>query len=156
MNSDLFDYKKAAEIVDAHSEKQHFIGGNGEDLIDLAEKRLRVSFPLSYKEFLGDFGGGSFGSSEIYGVIHDNFEESGVPDMVWRTQIERKNGLPCDLIVICDEGDGWIDCIRCSGETRGEVVGYYTPAPAEIQEYEVLYSGFGNFFLDAVKSQISD
>ena len=61
---------------------------------------LGLEFPPSYRRFVLDFGAGSFGASEVYGVIDSNFENSSVPDAVWCTLDVREFDLTLDLVVL--------------------------------------------------------
>lgn len=157
MQKELSDYEEASELVKKHPELQHFVGQKNESLIASAERALNCTFPASYRRFLSEYGAGSFGSSEIYGVISPDFYHSGIPDAVWCTLEERELGLPVNLIVIYNDGTGFLSCIDCSRDINGTcpVVGFYGGFPLESQPFEILFPNFGCFFLDIVHRAIS-
>jgi antitoxin YobK len=62
-----------------------FVGTQPATRVDAAERRLGMSFPEDYRQFLLELGTGNLGGHEIYGVFRDDFEDSGVPDVVWAT-----------------------------------------------------------------------
>ncbi|WP_077965869.1 SMI1/KNR4 family protein [Ensifer adhaerens] len=84
-----------------------FEGSKPETLVDKAEHALGLSFPPSYRKFLGELGCGDVNGLEIFGLIDDNFETSSIPNGIWLTLSERKNiKLDPKLIIIADSGDG--------------------------------------------------
>lgn len=157
MIKELIDYEKASGLVKQHPEMQHFVGPRDESLIASAENILTCTFPASYRRFLSEYGAGSFGASEIYGVIHEDFFNSAVPDAVWCTLDERELGLPENLIVIYNDGTGFLNCIDCSRGEQGDypVVGFYGGFPLEMQPFESLFPNFGSFFFDIVQLALS-
>lgn len=79
--------------------------GPREFLIGPAEEALGLSFPPSYRRFVGALGAGSIAGIELYGLINSDFENSGVPDVVWMTRRARREwGLPDTAIVIYFDG----------------------------------------------------
>jgi len=84
-----------------------FVGPRAERLIYLAEQRLGVVLPESYREFVRKLGAGNLGGQEIFGLIDENFSEAGVPDMVWVTLKARAEWrLPPKYMVINFDGMG--------------------------------------------------
>src|SRR5437764_12396518 len=80
------DYEEATELIAEHRVLADFVVPRDEALVGAAEEALSVQFPPSYRRFLREFGAGSFGGQEIYGVIDDaDFEHSSIPDAVWNT-----------------------------------------------------------------------
>jgi len=66
-----------------------------------------------------EHGAGSFGSSEVYGVVGTGFDESSVPDGIWYTLSERKeSNLPSTMVVIFNDGTGDLFCIDSAATDR--------------------------------------
>ena len=65
-------------------------GKQSEEIIVSAEKKIGYHFPPTYRNFLIKYGAGNIGSSEIYGVISRDFENSSIPDAVWYALKMRK------------------------------------------------------------------
>ncbi|WP_084187251.1 SMI1/KNR4 family protein [Andreprevotia chitinilytica] len=95
------DFEEIDRILEEHAD---FVDSSGEkplSLIDEAQRYLGVVFPPSYVEFLMRWGTLDFGPNEYYGVIDQDFDNSGVPDAVWFTMTERVGrGFPPHLIVV--------------------------------------------------------
>jgi antitoxin YobK len=156
MGKDLDEFNLANKLIEENKDYGYFAGEQTTELIEKAEKALNVVFPESYKQFLLQYGAGSFGSSEVYGVIKYDFVNSSVPDAVWLTMREREHGLVKDAVVIYSVGDGWQHCLLCNqSNEQNNIVSYYAPAPAELQKYETVFESFGEFLLEIVKSEIS-
>jgi SMI1-KNR4 cell-wall len=74
-----------------------------------AEQNLRVHFPPSYRQFLGDFGAGTIGYYEIFGLSET--EAPNEPPL-WRNVVKetmrsRKSGtIPVGFIVFTSDGQG--------------------------------------------------
>lgn len=152
------DYEEAVKIITKYPAKQSFVGPRPESLIQAAEKRLGLEFPPTYRRFLLEYGAGSFGSSEICGVIDYDFEHSSVPDAIWYTLIERNEArLPNELIVIYEVGDGELLCLDLGAKESGEapVVAYQPGLPPEKQSKEVIAKDFGEFLLQIVQREVS-
>ena len=107
-----FEMNKIYEML-ARGEGE-FNGEVSSSLIELAEQKLDLTFPPSYCAFLKKFGCGDLNGFEIYGIIDDDFENSSVPDAVWLTLQERKQGLQHQYIIISDSGDGGFYAIDTS------------------------------------------
>jgi len=143
----LRDYEEAREAIVAHPELADFAGPRDEKLVEAAERALGVRFPPSYRRFLLDFGAGSFDGHEIYGVLDDDFESSGVPDAVWVTRSLRdEDPIPADLIVFYATGDGEHLCVR-SGSVDTPVVAIW---PGSDEEPEVVAPDFGVWLKEIV------
>lgn len=154
----LESYKEAAKLIEQYPKVKDFVGHREESLIKAAEKKLGLKFPTTYRLFLAEYGAGNFGSSEIYGVIADNFEESSVPDAVWRTLVERREGdLPPNLIAIYDDGMGNLFCIDYNVQSKDEspIVAFYLGFPPAQQPREIIATDFGEFLLNLVQREIS-
>ena len=100
------DLERALEIVAARSDAD-FEGPKSEHLITEAERALGLRFPPTYRTFLARLGCGNIGGLEVFGLLHSDFEHSGIPDAVWVTCRRRVDaGLPQELILVEDVGDG--------------------------------------------------
>ena len=154
----LKDYEEAAGLMKEHPEMRSFVGPRDESLVRAAEETLGVELPATYRRFLLDYGAGSFGASEIYGVINDDFENSSVPDAVWRTLVERDEGeLPDNLVVIYEDGAGAAFCLDCADAPHGEspVVAFYVGFPPSQQPEEIIAEDFGAFLLQRVRRELT-
>lgn len=105
------DWLKAKEFMKNNPEDIDAVGEIDESLIIKAEAILNVKFPPSYRDFLKTFGTADWYGTEIYGLIDEDFVNSTIPDMVWKTAKMRKHGLPEHLIVIGDVGNGDLYCL---------------------------------------------
>jgi SMI1-KNR4 cell-wall len=108
------DYERAVALIDEHSESADFAGPRPRDLIDLAERALDLRFPPTYRRFLSEYGAGSIGGTEIYGVIDGDFENSSVPDAVWHNLTLRQEGYGEGLFSFYAIGDGEELCLDTS------------------------------------------
>jgi hypothetical protein len=146
------DYEQAAVLIAGNPELADFVGPRDEDLVRAAEAALGVEFPPSYRRFLRDFGAGSFGGQEIYGVIDADFESSGVPDAVWNTLGLRDDGdIPPDLVAIYATGDGEQLCVR-SGTSDTPMLAI---RPGSGEEPETVASDFGAWLKEIVEGEIA-
>lgn len=153
----LPEYQQAAALMSEHSDLQDFVGPRPENLVQTAEQTLGLRFPPSYRHFLLEYGAGSFGSAEVYGVIDGNFSSSSVPNGIWYTLSERRGSdLPSSMVVIYNDGAGDLLCLDCADQDGGEapVVTFQPGAPLEIQRREVIAPDFGSFLLNLVKTEI--
>ena len=98
------ELKEAFRLIDENG--GDFEGEKDQQLIESAEKSLSLKFPPSYKEFLKVLGCGDIGGVEFYGLIDDNFENSSIPNVIWLTLEERKEGLNENLILVASVGVG--------------------------------------------------
>ncbi|MFC4775750.1 SMI1/KNR4 family protein [Paenibacillus sp. GCM10023252] len=144
-------YQNAVNRIKQHPELSDFNGGVPEEIVVKAEKLLGLKFPESYRDFLLQFGVGNFGFIEIYGIINDDFYNSGVPDAVWYTLQEREEvNFPLNLIVIHDTSGGELFCLDTS-QPNAPVVTYHIGYDIEVQTYEVIANDFGEFLLERVE-----
>ena len=145
------DYEHAAELVAGHPDLADFVGARDEELVRAAEAALGVRFPPSYRRFLRELGAGSFGGQEIYGVIHADFENSGIPDAVWNTFSLRNDGdIPPDLVAIYATGDGEQLCVQ-SGSSETPILAIW---PGSDEEPEVVATDFGAWFREIVEDEL--
>lgn len=136
-------YKKAKDMMDMDATE--FIGGVSEGEIERAMKSLSVAFPESYTAFLMDFGGGDAGGEVILGLT--NREED---DVVIATQMERRQGLPENLIII----GFWQDTLVCLDTGRmnhGECP--VVEVGEDYSQTEVAADSFGKFLYEYVEEE---
>jgi antitoxin YobK len=126
------DYETGIARMLGHPDEMDFVGPRDEALISKAEQVTGHRFPPTYRRFLLAFGAGGFGSQEIYGVIRDDFETSGVPDAVWyNLRLRRDCFAPDHLFAVHSFGDGELACLDFSSLTDDEcpVVGFLPSPP---------------------------
>ena len=105
----MHDYEIARALMAEHHAWCDFEGPRSEELVALAESKLDLTFPPTYRRFLLEYGTGTFGTAEFYGVIHDKFENSAAPDAIWYTLSERRQGrLPRNLVVVGSHDEGLV------------------------------------------------
>jgi hypothetical protein len=117
---EMKEYNEAKErIAELGEEKIRPYGGVPFSAIDECEKLLSVVFPMDYRAFLHDFGGGAFCYSSFTGISETNPLGTDGTDLVWSTLDARKMAnLPHDYVLIewDDMGGGIV--LNC---TNGEV-----------------------------------
>jgi antitoxin YobK len=129
-----------------------FEGVKPETLVAKAEAALGVSFPPSYRRFLLEMGCGDINGLEVFGLIHDNFENSTLPNGIWLTLNERRGiGLHPAYVLIGEGGDGTFYSLdtRQKGEDGEAPV---VRLSADGKRSERVADSFGNYFLEAVRS----
>jgi antitoxin YobK len=122
-----------------------FIGHIDESVIDKAEAALKLTFPPTYRKFLRDFGCGGIRGREIYGIVNDDFVASGIPDAIWLTLKNRKAGLPMELVIIAEVGNG--DYYALDGRKRSITGEYPVIVYSILGSIEQVSSDFGEFLL---------
>lgn len=153
----LQDYKEAKRIIDQHPEMLDFVGPRSEAIVEEAENALQVKFPPTYRKFLLEYGAGSFGSSEVYGVISNNFEESSVPDAIWCTlNLRIQIDFPRNLVAIQNDGTGNFLCLDCKPNANVEfpVILYLLGYDSKEEQYEVIAKDFGSLLLQLVQNEV--
>ena len=125
----LKNYQQAAQIINTDKDRSDFVGLRTDKLILRAEEATGFKFTGMYRDFLKNYGAGNFGGGEIYGIIDDNFEDSGIPDAVWITLTERRKiNLPANLLIIYDIGTGEYHCLdfgKLNNNKEPKVVSFY-------------------------------
>jgi hypothetical protein len=153
------DYENAVDLIEQHSDLVDFVGNTTEKLVGKAERQLGLKFPPLYRKFLLDFGAGNFGSEEIYGIIKDDFENSGIPDAVWFTLKQRMEmNLPHNLVIVYHTGGEEMFCIntgRQNNLNESPIVIYKIGVRPEHQFYETVANDFGEFLLQRVCMELS-
>lgn len=152
----MTNYEKAKSLILENIDMMDCFGNCPNDIIDLAEKELGIKYPRDYRDFIRNFGAGNFGSSEIYGVFREDFLNSGVPDSVWITLLERKDSnLPKYLIIIYALGNEELFCfdyhnLNLNGEPK--IVSFVPNKNSSF--HEIVYDSFGDFLLDIVTTEL--
>jgi hypothetical protein len=107
----MADYERAADLIERHTDDADFAGPRPPKLIEAAEQALGFRFPATYRRFVAEYGAGSVGGTEIYGVVDADFESSSVPDGVWYNLTLRRDGSDESVYVFYDVGDGETFCL---------------------------------------------
>jgi len=152
----LIDLATGLELIKANGDKSDFVGPQPERRTALAEATLELLFPRTYREFLLKLGAGDIAGLEFYGVLHDDFENSGIPDAVWVTlKRRRKSGAPSAYIFVSDTGDGGeyaIDTSQVNDAGDSPVVEWWAGAPANAEENgRIVAEDFVAFLLQEVQ-----
>jgi hypothetical protein len=146
----MAELQEAFRIIE-NSSTADFDGKKDEALIDSAENFLGLKFPLTYREFLRTLGCGGIKGKEFYGVIDDDFESSSIPDAIWLTDNERKtSNLSKSLVLIGQSIEGYyaLDTARMK---NGECPVVDALPVGKPEEFEVIASDFGTFFLNEIR-----
>ena len=147
------DYLEAEQLLERNEEICDFVGEVSEEIVMLAEKKLNLKFTDLYRNFILKYGAGNFGSIEIYGIIKEEFENSGIPDSIWYTLKQRKEiNLPNNLIIIYHTGGDEVFCIDV--EDKAKIVSFVLGLELELQRYEVIAEDFGEFLLKMIKMEL--
>ena len=129
----MADYERAVAVIEENEDDADFAGPRPPELIARAEQAAGVRFPPTYRRFLSEYGAGNLGSTEIYGVIDDDFENSALPDAIWHNLTSRREGLFAfyavgegtefclDTTRTAPDGEMPIVAVDPSGETKEEV-----------------------------------
>jgi SMI1-KNR4 cell-wall len=147
------DYECAVALIDKHGEAADFAGPRPPGLIDRAERAVDVLFPPTYRRFLVEYGAGSIGGTEIYGVIDADFENSSIPDAVWHNLTMRRDGYGEGLFSFHAVGDGeeyCLDTSRLRPDGEMPVVGVYVGS----DERREIAADFGRAFLMLLREEL--
>jgi hypothetical protein len=112
-----------------------------------------IEFPPTYRRFLSEYGAGSIGGTEIYGVIDGDFENSSIPDAVWHNLTLRRDGHDEVLFSFHAVGDGeefCLDSSRVRPDGEMPVVGIY----AGSNESRDIAPDFGSTFLMLIREEL--
>ncbi|MBW7875609.1 MAG: SMI1/KNR4 family protein [Candidatus Cloacimonetes bacterium] len=104
--------KLMKKIEERH--KLYTTGGVSLELINEAEKQLKVKFAADYREYLSKFGAISFGSTELTGLNIDSY--ANVVSVTLK-EAQRNKSFPSDSIVVENTGmEGLLVLQKDSGE----------------------------------------
>lgn len=153
----LKDLDNAFNLIEKNKESFDFEKDfKSPSLINKAEEFLGQKFPETYKIFLERYGCGGTDGLEIYGLIDENFKNSGIPDVVWINMHERSKGwIPSHLIKISDAGDGFYYYLDASQENEeGEYpVVLWGHGMSESQK-KIVNKDFGEFLLEQIQQSL--
>ena len=140
---------KAAEIIDAHPDNAAYAGGVPAEEVWVAEQRLGVVFPNSYKEFLQRYGALLFSGEPVYGL---GVPDDDLPNVIFATEQVRTSDdfFPGDLVVIQDTGAGDLLCLatsRMNDDQECPVIQWIPEMSFDEQMFEVINSTFAHFLL---------
>lgn len=155
--SHIDHYRMAVETMRQRPELMQFVGPRTEAMISKSEQSLSMTFPSDYRRFLSEFGAGSFGAFEIYGITPEQFPFEAVPNGIWVTLCERiDSSLPRDLVAVGSDGSGGLYCIRNgAGPVGKSPVVLFTPGMSSSQDVlQVIASDFAEYFLTGVREQV--
>ena len=150
-------YEKAVHMMTRYPEKMNFVGPRPEWLVEAAEAALRLKFPPTYRRYLLEYGAGSFGGEEVYGVVDENFQQHS-HNVVQNTLEQRtKKWIPENYIMIYNTGYGEILCLNLGVQKDGEapVVAFWPGFPMEAQAKEVVAKDFGELLLQLVQQELT-
>ena len=131
------------ELIDRYEQKGDFNYANvSDEMIEEAEKALKVKLPNQYVEYLKKYGHGGIAGIEIIGV-----GLSGKLIFVDETLEYREEGLPISYVVI-ENVDEWVMCIDCEdGRIKSwDYSGYVKDD----------YNCFDDYLLDQIKNAIDN
>jgi hypothetical protein len=150
---------KADEIISAYPHLSGFVGGVPYEEVWVAEQKLGVTFPESYKDFLQRYGAGSFGNTMVFGL---GAPENDLPNVVYATldMQAQDDWFPADLVVISDTGEGDLLCLATSRKTdeyEGEcpVVQWIPERSFEEQAFETVHKTFAHFLLRIARRAVA-
>jgi hypothetical protein len=148
---------KAAEIIDSHPELASYAGSVPAEEVWVAEQRLGVTFPDSYREFLQKYGALLFNEQPVYGL---GVPDDDLPNVVFATEQVRTSDdfFPGDLVVIQDTGAGDLLCLatsRMSEANECPVVQWIPEMSFDEQMFEVINSTFAHFLLALARRGIA-
>lgn len=147
----LLDVKKAIDIIKQDAVSSDFCGHKDSKIIQLAEKVLGIKFPESYRYFLENLGCGGIYGQEFYGIINDDFINSGIPDAVWFTLRQRRESdLPEYLVIIYFGGDGDYYAIDCRDSDNAPIVYWELGASKKNDKLKKIANDFGTFFKETI------
>jgi antitoxin YobK len=147
---------KAAAIIDSYPEQVDLLGGVPFEELWVAEGKLGVTFPDSYREFLQRYGAGTVGGREVYGL---GVPDTGLPNVVYATDALRASDdfFPGDLVVLQDTGEGDILCLatsRMNDENECPIVQWIPEMSFEEQAFEVVNKTFAGFLLRLARNMV--
>lgn len=152
----MADLEEAIALIERNEDEADFDGDKPEELISKAEQALGLTFPLTYRTFLARLGCGGIAGAEFYGVIKDDFVNSGIPDAIWATLKQRKEfSSPEYYIVVGSTGDGGlyaIDCSASSGGGENPVIEWWPG----LNEQKSVADDYGEFSLRTVREAVGE
>jgi len=114
--------------------------------IELAEERLGVEFPESYKAFLGHFGWASLEGLELYGLGEDVPTYLRLVEVTLSERTHMRPRLPNRLVPLMNDGAGNHYCLDVMSREQGECpVVYWDHNLGESQDPEYVAPNLGTW-----------
>lgn len=119
--------------------------------IQYAEKRLHVTLPTSYKQFLLEFGWGGIEDFEVFGVGQGCPKYLDVVKVTESERYEMEPSLKRDLVAILNDGFGNHYCLDTGKMSQGECPVVFWDHEAELtQTPEKVSKTFGDWLVSLV------
>lgn len=148
----------ALDFIQLNSKLAEFAGPQPEGRVANAERALGFNLPPIYREFVLQLGCGSIAGEEFYGVNTDDFENSSVPDAIWTTLKNRKDGsIREQFIVVASTGDGGyyvIDTAEQNSDGESPVLEWWPGFSETEGNGRVVAADFAEFLLDKIRPAI--
>ncbi|MBK3494230.1 SMI1/KNR4 family protein [Viridibacillus sp. YIM B01967] len=148
----LSPYEAAKKILLSEADIANFIGPQSSELLERVEDALNLKIIGSYREFLLTFGAGFFSGVKILGIPGDDFGNPSLLNGVSYTLTLRKEvGLPCNLLVIYNPGNGELFCLDFHQikDDEPEIVSFMPEVGMGLQ-YDAIADSFGEFLYEIV------
>lgn len=157
MKMSMNDLKDAFKLIEQRKENYDFEPLDSEEIINIAEDLLKTTFPPTYRLFLKNYGCGGVGSLEIYGIVRNNLDAVGVPNVVWVILKHRKQWeLPESHIIISDTGDGyWYILDSSQANADGEYPVFIYGFGEDGKSQEKVNEDFGEFLLEKITQRLA-
>ncbi|KOO51921.1 SMI1/KNR4 family protein [Viridibacillus arvi] len=148
----LSSYEAAKELILTEEEIASFVGPQPSNLLEQIEQILELEIIGSYRNFLETFGAGIFAGVKILGISSDDFKSPSMLNGINYTLTLRKEiGLPSNLLVIYNPGNGELFCLDFNQIKAGEPeIVSYMPAIGMGLEYDAIADNFGEFLYEIV------
>lgn len=156
----MTDLLFALNLVQENADEAEFAGPKSDELIALAESRLGLKFPPTYRTFLQQLGCGDIAGFEVYGLVGPNFESGSIPNGIWLTLNERNSSsLPSSLVLVAETGDGAfyaIDTGTSNSEGENPVVEWRSETSEFAAKPLIVANDFGAFFKTQLVTMLAD
>ncbi len=118
-------FNKLVELIENSRDKGVDFGTHEDaptpELIIMAEQRLSLPLPPSYKWFLSNYGGGEVFGEEIYSIYGPDFESAFGGDVVFQYLAhQRSKTLALDEIPVAVNDMGEIFFMKAAPDEQGE------------------------------------
>ena len=151
------NFEKALRLIEENKQFLRKVYPQTEDTILLAEDKLGVKFPFSYREFLKKFGELDFRSIEIYGIWKETFD-GGYADIVESTLENRSEYKTFHKYIIIENIDSFcyvLDTSQMNEDGECPVkAGYGLFLPDDKMVIKRVYEDFGDFLLDRIQQEL--
>ena len=150
----MHSYERAKTLIIEHGYSGLWTGQTLLSVVMQAEHELDLVFPADYKQFLLDFGAGSFGSAEFYGIIRNDLTIDSFLNVVWLVKNDRaRYKLPVNLVIIGAAGNGSYYVLNAPKNS----IHYFMPnVPIEEQPFDLVNDSFGDFILEEIENVLNN